>query len=359
MAHSHSFQLILGAAGMLWVLLVGGMHLQRQESLVLKSLGLTTRPSPRSPPPVPHLLWKMFHKRAGRPPASEEGRAPCWVEEFRVPGNIIRVFPDQGQFIHSDKPRSWLCLQKRLYFNFSTLDKGEQVTMAQLQIRFRHNQYQVASPGHPLELSLYQASQAALRGMSSHAYSRKLLVEQSFIHLHKSFVFNLTEAAKVWQTPARNLGLVLEIAGGKLCSGADSFLDTSLLVVSLAHGQCGRTRKRRSTYYVPTAASNVCKPRRLYISFRDVGWEDWIIAPQGYLANYCLGECPFPLAEDLNSTNHAILQTVVHSLDPEGTPQPCCVPVRLSPISILYYDNDDNVVLRHYEDMVVDECGCR
>uniref|UniRef100_A0A8C1S3A2 Growth differentiation factor 3 n=1 Tax=Cyprinus carpio TaxID=7962 RepID=A0A8C1S3A2_CYPCA len=34
------------------------------------------------------------------------------------------------------------------------------------------------------------------------------------------------------------------------------------------------------------------------------------------------------------------------------------LPVQIGPISMLYYDND-NVVLRHYEDMVVDECGCR
>ena len=87
--------------------------------------------------------------------------------------------------------------------------------------------------------------------------------------------------------------------------------------------------------------------------------QDWVIAPQGYSAYYCEGECAFPLDSCMNATNHAILQTMVHSLDPEGTPQPCCVPVRLSPISILYYDNSDNVVLRHYEDMVVDECGCR
>ncbi|KAH0625773.1 hypothetical protein JD844_034017 [Phrynosoma platyrhinos] len=194
--------------------------------------------------------------------------------------------------------------------------------------------------------------------------NRQVLLEQSFIHLHKSFVFDLTQVAKEWRISARNLGLILEIGvpslpEGEFCSGIDSFLETSLLVVSLAPGQCKSPRKRRSTYYVPRITSNVCKPRRLYISFRDVGWENWIIAPQGYLANYCLGECPFPLTEELNSTNHAILQTIVHSLDPEGTPQPCCVPVRLSPISILYYDNDDNVVLRHYEDMVVDECGCR
>ncbi|XP_061456496.1 embryonic growth/differentiation factor 1 [Rhineura floridana] len=363
MGHLHYLQISL-ATGVLWVLLVGGMDLHRQEKMLLKSLGLNMRPSPRSPAPVPPLVWKMFQKRARLSPAAKEGKGLCWVEEFKIPGNIIRVFPDQGQFMHRDEPRSWLCLQKRLYFNFSALDEGEQVTMAQLEIRFHHNQYHAAKPGYPFELTLYKASQMALWGMSSHAYSRKLLAEQSFIHLYKSFVFNLTEVAKGWQVPTRNLGLVLEIGvpaspEQQLCSSIDSFLEASLLVVSLTPKDCRSARKRRSTYYVPAAASNICKPRRLYISFSDIGWENWIIAPQGYLANYCLGECPFPLTEELNSTNHAILQTVVHSLDPEGTPQPCCVPVRLSPISILYYDNNDNVVLRHYEDMVVDECGCR
>ncbi|NXS03362.1 DVR1 protein, partial [Oxylabes madagascariensis] len=142
------------------------------------------------------------------------------------------------------------------------------------------------------------------------------------------------------------------------CAGTETFAATSLLAVSLGR-QCRAARRRRSPPSPPLTPSPLCKPRRLYISFSDVGWENWIIAPQGYLANYCGGECPFPLAAELNSTNHAVLQTLVHSLDPQGTPQPCCVPVRLSPISILYYDNSDNVVLRHYEDMVVDECGCR
>lgn len=255
-----------------------------------------------------------------------------------------------------------MCLQKRLYFDFSVLEEGEQLTMAQLEIKFGRNVYRGSD--HPFELSLYQASQLALRGMSTHAYSRQPLVEQSFIHLHKSLTFNLTEVAKEWQTPTKNLGLILEIStptalDGKLCSDIESSLETSLLVVSLAPQQCMNSRKKRSSYYTPVSVSSICKPRHLYVSFSDIGWENWIIAPKGYMANYCLGECPFPLTEELNSSNHAILQTMVHSLDPEGIPQPCCVPVRLSPISILYYDNNDNVVLRHYEDMVVDECGCR
>ncbi|NXJ81303.1 DERR protein, partial [Trogon melanurus] len=278
-----------------------------------------------------------------------------------------------GHFIHNGQPQRLLCLQKRLYFNLSVLEEGERLTMAQLEIKFSHNSYHASSQGQIFELRLYQSSQLPLRGMSSHEQSRKLLVEQSFAQLHKSLLFNLSRVAKDWTTYSRNLGLILEISVSRgagastlaseglrsVCASIDSFLDTSLLVVTLSQQQCKASRRRRSARPTPVTPSDLCKPRRLYVSFSDVGWENWIIAPQGYQANYCRGECPFPLTAELNSTNHAILQTMVHSLDPEGTPQPCCVPVRLSPISILYYDNNDNVVLRHYEDMVVDECGCR
>ncbi|NWH65029.1 DERR protein, partial [Geococcyx californianus] len=246
-----------------------------------------------------------------------------------------------GHFIHSRQPQGLLCLQKRLYFNLSVLEEGERLTMAQLEIKFSHNSYHASSQGQVFELRLYQTFQMSLREMPSHEHSRKLLVEQSFAQLHKSLLFNVSEVAKDWRTYSRNLGLILEISVSSgdgvtalmseglqnLCASINSFLDTSLLVVTLSQQQCKASRRRRSAHYLPVTPSNLCKPRRLYISFSDVGWENWIIAPQGYMANYCLGECPFPLTAELNSTNHAILQTMVHSLDPEGTPQPCCVPV--------------------------------
>ncbi|XP_067416771.1 embryonic growth/differentiation factor 1 [Emydura macquarii macquarii] len=363
------------AAGLLCALVAAALGLEgsRQERLLLQSLGLSAKPSPKFPAPVPPVLWKIFQKRARPSSAASALDHACRVEEFNVPGNIIRVFADQGNFVHSGEPDTWLCLEKRLYFNLSVLEEGEQLTMAQLEIQFSHNSYHPSGCGQVFELRLYHALQLSLRGTSSHLYNQKLLAAQSFAQLRKSLLFNLTEVAKGWRNPSKNLGLILEISVGSSngtlawppgrppnpCASINSFLSTSLLVVSLNQQQCKASRKRRSSYYAPVTPSNLCKPRRLYISFSDVGWENWIIAPQGYMANYCLGECPFPLTAELNSTNHAILQTMVHSLDPEGTPQPCCVPVRLSPISILYYDNSDNVVLRHYEDMVVDECGCR
>lgn len=45
----------------------------------------------------------------------------------------------------------------------------------------------------------------------------------------------------------------------------------------------------------------------------NVFYQDWIIAPEGYAANYCDGECSFPLNAHMNATNHAIVQTLVSS----------------------------------------------
>lgn len=265
-----------------------------------------------------------------------------------------------------------LCVEKQLFFNVSVLQPVELLSLAQLEIRFLWKPFSQGPRG--LSLSLYRVLRATLRGADAQA-NRRLLLSQS-VQLQPdpaaaAVTLDLTSLAESWRKPGRNFGLILELLpldadlpfrpGNAL--PLDSALtlpviQASLVAVSLNPHQC-RSRQRRSAVHLPVTPSNVCKARRLYIDFKDVGWQDWIIAPQGYMANYCHGECPFPLSESLNGTNHAILQTLVHSLDPHGTPQPCCVPIRLSPISMLYYDNNDNVVLRHYQDMVVDECGCR
>jgi len=102
-----------------------------------------------------------------------------------------------------------------------------------------------------------------------------------------------------------------------------------------------------------------CKRHSLYVDFAEVGWNDWIVAPPGYNAHFCHGDCPFPLADHLNATNHAIVQTMVNSVDPSAVPRSCCVPTELSPISMLYLDEFEKVVLKNYENMVVEGCGCR
>ncbi|XP_050310481.1 protein 60A [Anthonomus grandis grandis] len=101
-----------------------------------------------------------------------------------------------------------------------------------------------------------------------------------------------------------------------------------------------------------------CQINTLYISFKDLNWQDWIIAPEGYPAYFCHGECNFPLNSYMNASNHAIVQTLVHLINPTRYPKSCCAPTKLSPISVLYFLDDHNVVLKRYKKMVVKTCGC-
>ncbi|KAJ8004531.1 hypothetical protein DPEC_G00137240 [Dallia pectoralis] len=373
----------------LWAFVLGaGVDLQTQERLFLNSLGLTERPKPSEHHRVPSVLWRMLKRMSTRetdPPGESdpppgETTDPCVVLEYGVRGNIVRFVQDQGRLLSGCHG----CVEKHLFFNMSVLQPVEQLSLAQLEVKFQrevlHLPRFLLGP-QAVSVSIHKVVRATLRGASPEANRRLVLSKTVLLEPQSgSLTLDLTALAEHWRKPARNYGLVLEVQPhaahvltedvfmARHPGNALPFWTTetfpeiraSLVAVSLNPQQChSRRRRRRSAVYLPVTPSNVCKPRRLYIDFRDVGWQDWIIAPQGYLANYCHGECPFPLSESLNGTNHAILQTLVHSLDPHGTPQPCCVPIRLSPVSMLYYDNNDNVVLRHYQDMVVDECGCR
>lgn len=42
-----------------------------------------------------------------------------------------------------------------------------------------------------------------------------------------------------------------------------------------------------------------------------------------------------------------------------GVPQPCCVADKLQPVTLLFYDEYDNIVLKTYSDMIVESCACR
>ena len=40
-------------------------------------------------------------------------------------------------------------------------------------------------------------------------------------------------------------------------------------------------------------------------------------------------------------------------MNPEYVPKPCCAPTKLNAISVLYFDDNTNVILKKYRNMVV------
>ncbi|NWV82891.1 BMP3 protein, partial [Dasyornis broadbenti] len=103
-----------------------------------------------------------------------------------------------------------------------------------------------------------------------------------------------------------------------------------------------------------------CARRYLKVDFADIGWSEWIISPKSFDAYYCSGECQFPIPKAMKPSNHATIQSIVRAVGVvPGIPEPCCVPDKMSSLSILFLDENKNVVLKVYPNMTVESCVCR
>ncbi|XDB51536.1 hypothetical protein AB1E18_005091 [Capra hircus] len=103
-----------------------------------------------------------------------------------------------------------------------------------------------------------------------------------------------------------------------------------------------------------------CARRYLRVDFADIGWSEWIISPKSFDAYYCSGACQFPMPKSLKPSNHATIQSIVRAVGVvPGIPEPCCVPEKMSSLSILFFDENKNVVLKVYPNMTVESCACR
>ncbi|KAK7895229.1 hypothetical protein WMY93_020554 [Mugilogobius chulae] len=107
------------------------------------------------------------------------------------------------------------------------------------------------------------------------------------------------------------------------------------------------------------AKSDSCRRTPLFVDFKDIGWDTWIIQPLGYEAYECKGECYPPLTSEVTPTRHALVQTLLSVKSPDRASRACCVPTKLEPISLLYHENGVITFNHKYEGMVVAECGCR
>ncbi|KAL6488378.1 hypothetical protein MHYP_G00021190 [Metynnis hypsauchen] len=156
---------------------------------------------------------------------------------------------------------------------------------------------------------------------------------------------------------ARATPILVNPGGGEREQSHRPFL---MAVVRKVEEQGPRRRRKRGLEC--DGKVRVCCKRQFYVNFKDIGWNDWIIAPSGYHANYCEGECPSHIAS-ITGTSLSFHSTVINhyrmrGYSPFTSIKSCCVPTRLRAMSMLYYNEEQKIVKKDIQNMIVEECGC-
>ncbi|NXP29851.1 BMP2 protein, partial [Scytalopus superciliaris] len=334
---------------------------------------------PRRRPP--QFMVDLFNKVAY---ASGISRAPGLLQ-----GDVVRSFEERGTRARTRRGTAGAAPEERaapvhldrhrFYFDISAMEKGEQMLKAEFRV-FKLKAARVSGRSgvkHFCKVEVYELLESGSKHQKKHLVASRLLS----LYTEGWEVFNVTQTVSKWVgNRSSNHGFLITTTHTfnnriehnlvKFAKSQDTLQESrnALLVLFT------NSNKRRSPNFVPFSTSRrpraapvppakshitACHRRELYVDFGAIGWSGWIIYPSGYNAFHCRGSCLFPLGESLNATNHATVQSIVHTLKlSQDVSTPCCVPDELKALNLLYYDDKENVVLKNYKDMVATKCGC-
>ncbi|XP_041829000.1 bone morphogenetic protein 2-like isoform X2 [Melanotaenia boesemani] len=333
------------------------------------------RDLPRAPDLAPRKKAPQFMLDFFKAVSDTEG-TPRSQKEI-LDGTIVRSFEDKG-------PNR----ERFHFFNLSSFSREEIMIKAEFRwFRKKQNFHFGKFHGpHFYKVDLYEVIDSGVKPWRGNLITSRPVP----LYTQGWEVFNVTQMVSKWiQNSQENKGILVVTTfpyGSWMESMVSSskeareLTDTSAyLVIFSDNGRTGANqsymeqaqpaaapepqdhlsrRRRESSGFSPRGRS--CHRVPLFVDFDEIGWSGWIISPRGYNAYHCKGSCPFPLGVGLRATNHATVRSIMHALkvSSDEVGAPCCVPDRLQSISLLYFDDEENVVLKQYDDMLALSCGC-
>ncbi|XP_034610258.1 bone morphogenetic protein 8A-like [Trachemys scripta elegans] len=388
---------------------LSGREKREMQREILSILGLPGRPRPKAsaggklPSSAPLFMLDLYHAMA-REEEDEEDDQVGWGRGVSRPvltslsiqtpplGRVISRADTVMSFVNMVEHDRDIFYQKPYWkefrFDLTQIPTGESVTAAEFRM------YKLRSFTRDVNKTLHISIYEIMKEYSNRESDLFLLdLQELQAGAEGWLVFDVTAASNHWLVNRKhNLGLRLYVEtddGQSIDPGSAGLLGrrgprskqpfmvtffrasqnpvrVTRAVKQLKKRQPKKTNDLPHPNKLPgifddihvSEGRQVCRRHELYVSFQDLGWLDWVIAPQGYSAFYCEGECAFPLDSCMNATNHAILQSLVHLMKPEAVPKACCAPTKLSATSVLYYDSNNNVILKKHRNMVVKSCGC-
>ncbi|XP_005531747.2 PREDICTED: growth/differentiation factor 15 [Pseudopodoces humilis] len=226
-----------------------------------------------------------------------------------------------------------------------TADFHRQLRVLQAELKLFKQPLSPPGASVPPRVTIY-----TLRGAEG---TPQLLLSQELDRDSRSL--ELTGAIQPWLAgPEATLRLQLDFTADVSAALATSGGETLVLEVETQEKPARAARRARGLEEECGKSDGKCCLKSLKVSFQDIGWSDWVIAPNSYYMRFCEGSCPHNYKP---ASMHAQIKSRVHSLS-KATPPPCCVPAGYDPMVLMHLDSEGRLVSSLFEDMLVTRCHC-
>ncbi|XP_067309874.1 bone morphogenetic protein 4 isoform X2 [Pseudorasbora parva] len=317
-----------------------GLQLEALKSIILEYLGMDA--PPRSGGRASHQdLVRMYrqYRRIGqllKGNSSEEQE----LQPARRASTLL--FPTTVHPLNSsmDSRQQWF---RAAFHKNSRIKTGVNLKHARLRIKRPH--IDKISPGQP-----WLSKDIVVR-IHTTGYHKETVFHTRDLR-SRNVMLDLTVAVEKWLKDTSAELLIVEICLLK----KQEVRTQSMPRVLLQLDQEGRrSRRALSTKEESVEDEGHCKRKSLNVSFKEIGWSDWVIAPSGYSMHYCDGSCPHNYKP---ASMHTQVKSRLHLMSKGMTPGPCCVPAAYEPMVLMHYDSRGKLKLTPFNDLIVSKCHC-
>ncbi|EDO49535.1 predicted protein [Nematostella vectensis] len=316
-------------------------RLQAIQQQILDKLGLPFAPNLTDPkiPNIPPLLRLLETSRNAELAASRVKHE----DNYHAKTKTIIMFPEKAPTIIREHSA------KCCFFQFREKASRLRISKATLDVFVKRNP-NASSTNRDPQIKLYKRVFPVTEGIPE-----KELVTTKPIRPGQSgwYHFKVKKLLREWRRePHKNLGVEFEIEGNdgslSLVTEGNEAKKPFLEVFTHDTGNKRRAKRRAGLDCDPYSHERRCCRYELTVDFEKFSW-NWIIAPKRFRAYYCTGECQEIM---LPMYPHA------HMVKKSTGKRPCCSPTKMSSISMIYFDFNQQIMFEEVPAMVAETCGC-